>query len=420
MLGADMPPAPVRIGLVGARAAAETHVSAMAHLLGSRAEVVAVAAATRASAEAFARRHAIPVALDDYRALVERDDVDCVDVCCPNDLHHAVAIAAARAGKHVIVEKPLTGYFGGDGERIEATPRERMLAGALANADAVLEACRERGVRLCYAENIVYAPALTKLKRLLEVSGGTFLDLRAEEAHSGSIAAYAMRWRTSGGGSLLRMGSHPIATLLHLKHFEGRLKGGRPIRARSVFAEIGALTRLPRVRAEPRAYLQTGWEDVEDWACALVTFEDGTRGTVLASDVSLGGVKNLVTAYMSNGVAQIAINPNTGMQLYAPDPGIWGQEYVSEKLETRAGWQFPNPVEHWMRGYAEELTDFVGAIAEGREPMSGGDLARETVEVIYAGYLSAATGRRVELERRGGVGDARSPAEAGGEPGRGR
>ncbi|HEV8306485.1 MAG TPA: Gfo/Idh/MocA family oxidoreductase [Methylomirabilota bacterium] len=390
----------VRIGLVGARAAAETHIRAMAHLRGSKADVVAVAAATRASAEAFARRHEVPLALDDYRALCERPDVDCVDVCCPNDLHHVVAIAAAGTGKHVIVEKPLTGYFGTDGERIEATPRERMLAGALANADAVLEACRAAGVTLCYAENIVYAPAIAKLKRLLEVSGGAFLDLRAEEAHSGSVAPYSRRWRTSGGGSLLRMGSHPIATLLHLKHAEGRLRGGRPIRARSVFAEVGALTRLPQVRAERRAYLQTGWQDVEDWAGALITFEDGTRGTILASDVSLGGVKNLVTAYMSNGVAQIAINPNTGMQLYAPDPGVWGEEYISEKVETRAGWQFPNPVEHWMRGYAEELTDFVDAILERRQPVSGGDLARETVEVIYAGYLSAATGRRVELPRK--------------------
>ncbi len=390
----------VRIGIVGARAAAETHIRAMAHLRGARADVVAVAAATRVSAEAFARRHGVPVALDDYRALVERPDVDCVDVCCPNDLHHPVAIAAAQAGKHVIVEKPLTGYFGAEGEEIAGTPREAMLAGALANADAVLEACRSAGVTLCYAENIVYAPAIAKLTRLLEVSGGTLLDLRAEEAHSGSIAAYSRRWRTSGGGSLLRMGSHPIATLLHLKHVEGRLRLGRPIRARSVVAETAALTRLPRVQAEPRRYLQTGWQDVEDWACALITFEDGTRGTVLASDVSLGGVKNLVTAYMSTGVAQIAINPNTGMQLYAPDAGVWGEEYISEKVETRAGWQFPNPVEHWMRGYAEELTDFVEAIAGRRQPVSGGDLARETVEVIYAGYLSAATGNRVALPER--------------------
>ncbi|MGH7321499.1 MAG: gfo/Idh/MocA family oxidoreductase, partial [Candidatus Rokuibacteriota bacterium] len=198
----------------------------------------------------------------------------------------------------------------------------------------------------------------------------------------------------------------------HLKHFEGQLRGGRPIRARRVFAETAGLTRLPHVVAEGTAYLQTGWQDVEDWACALITFEDGTRGTVLASDVSLGGVKNLVTAYMSQGVAQIAINPNTGMQLYAPDPAIWGQEYISEKVETRAGWQFPNPVEHWMRGYAEELTDFVEAIAEGREPVSGGDLARETVAVIYAGYLSAATGRRVDVP--GGRPTARPPEVARG------
>ena len=103
---------------------------------------------------------------------------------------------------------------------------------------------------------------------------------------------------------------------------------------------------------------------------------------------------------MSNGVAQISINPNTGMQLYAPDGAIWGDEYVTEKVETKAGWQFPNPVEQWMRGYAEELTDFVDAIREGRPPLSGAELARETVEVIYAGYLSAAEGRRVDLEGR--------------------
>ena len=394
---------PVRIGVVGARLAADTHLRALAHLRGTRAEVTAVAASTRQSAEAFARRHEVPAALDDWRALVARPDVDLVDVCCPNDLHEAVAVAAAGAGKHVVVEKPLTGYFGGEGERIAETSRERMLAGALQSVDRILEACRRARVMLGYAENIVYVPGVAKLLRLLEVGGGAFLDLRAEEAHGGSVAAYSRRWRTSGGGSLLRMGSHPIATLLHLKHAEGRLRRGRPIRVRSVFAEVAELTRLPPVRAEPRAFFQTGWVDVEDWACALVTFEDGTRGTVIASDVSLGGIRNVVSAYMSNGVAHLTINPNTGMQLYAPDPGIWGEEYISEKVETRAGWQFPNPVEHWMRGYAEELTDFVDAAATGREPVAGGALARETVEVIYAGYLSAATGRRVELPGREAV-----------------
>ena len=68
-------------------------------------------------------------------------------------------------------------------------------------------------------------------------------------------------------------------------------------------------------------------------------------------------------------------------------------------METKAGWQYPSPDEDWMRGYPQELDDFVSAISERREPLSGALLAREVVEVIYAGYLSAATGRRVELPR---------------------
>jgi predicted dehydrogenase len=52
-----------------------------------------------------------------------------------------------------------------------------------------------------------------------------------------------------------------------------------------------------------------------------------------------------------------------------------------------------------MRGYPQELADFVDAIRERREPLSGARLAREVVEVIYAGYLAASTGRRVELAR---------------------
>ena len=63
----------------------------------------------------------------------------------------------------------------------------------------------------------------------------------------------------------------------------------------------------------------------------------------------------------------------------------------------KAGWQYPSPEEDWMRGYPQELEDFVDATSDGRPPRSGGALARDVVEVIYAGYLSAATGRRVEL-----------------------
>jgi predicted dehydrogenase len=239
---------------------------------------------------------------------------------------------------------------------------------------------------------------VVKLRRLLDASGGAVMELRAEESHSGSHAAYARRWQTAGGGALLRMGSHPVGVVLHLKHHEGQRRGGRPIRARSVLADVAQLTRLPSI-AGATPHHRTAVDDVEDWSVAIVTFEDGTKATVHSNDVTLGGVRNVVTAYLTNAVVQANITPNTTVTAYAPDAAVWGDEYISEKVETKAGWQFPSPEEDWMRGYPQELEDFVAAIAERREPLSGGALAREVVEVIYAGYLSAATGRRVDLAR---------------------
>ena len=130
---------------------------------------------------------------------------------------------------------------------------------------------------------------------------------------------------------------------------------------------------------------------------AVITFEDGTKATIHANDVTLGGVRNSVTAYLSNAVVQANLTPNTAVVAYTPEAAVWGEAYITEKVETKAGWQFPSPEEDWMRGYPQELEDFVDAISDGRPPRSGGALARDVVEVIYAGYLSAATGRRVEL-----------------------
>src|SRR5436309_15572926 len=104
-----------------------------------------------------------------------------------------------------------------------------MLAGALQNCDAVLEAVSKAGVTLCYAEDFVYAPPLSKLRRLLDASGGALLELRAEESHSGSHADSARRRQTAGRAPFLHMGSHPVGTVPHLKHTEGRVRAGAPI-----------------------------------------------------------------------------------------------------------------------------------------------------------------------------------------------
>ncbi len=389
-----------KIGLVGAGFVAEIH----AHAFGScrgRATVAAVCASRPERARAFADRFGIPATVSGFEEMLGREDIDAVDLCVPNNLHAGMAVQAARAGKHVIVEKPLTGYFGeGSEEELvgDAVPKREMWAVARASARAVLNAVREAGVRLCYAENFVYAPPVERIRRFMRRSGGAVLDLRAEESHSGSHADYSRLWRRSGGGSFLRMGSHPVGAVLHLKAYEGQIRTGRPYRPQWVTAETARLTSSEAFKGQEERFIVDAWKDVEDWSTAIIGFDDGTRATVFATDVSLGGVKNLIQVFMTNAVLYANINPNSSVMTYAPNDRILSGEYIAEKVETSAGWQYVSPDEDWMRGYPQEMDDFVSAIEEGREPLSGAELAYDVVDVIYAGYLSAEEGRRVAIK----------------------
>ncbi len=389
----------LRVGLAGAGFIAGTHVRSLRACVAPPAEVVAVAARRLERAQEFAARHGIPDAYDDVRRLLERPDIDVIDLCVPNNLHAPFAIAAAEAGKHVIVEKPLTGYFGGPGaaDPVGETPKRVMLEEALRSADAILAAAARAGVQVCYAENLVYAPAVQKAKRLLVESGGTILEIRCAECHSGSHAHYAKRWAEAGGGALLRLGSHPIGTALHLKRFEGVQREGRPIEVAAVTAQVGRLYRIPAFQREEPKYLVSDWEDVENWSATILTFTDGTRAVCLASDVALGGVEDSLHLLTSKARININFTHSTMLQVYAPSTEVFPGEPFQEKLHSNAGWSFPPIEEELVGGYRQEMQDFVASIAAGRAPVSDGALGRATVEAIYAAYVSAEEERTVRL-----------------------
>jgi predicted dehydrogenase len=392
----------IGIGIVGAGFAADLHAHAYRELSGLGIELVGVASRTEGRAEAFAERHRIGRVFADTARLLACREVDVVDLCVPNYVHHELVLQAARAGKHIICEKPLTGYFGADRERMAGrTPRAEMFAAALESADEMVGAARERGVKLMYAENWVYAPAIQKVKRLIEVSGGTILELRGEESHHGSHAPSSMRWRTAGGGALIRLGAHPIGAILHLKRCEGMWRDGRPITVRSVSSQVADLTQIESVAQSEESWIVRGWEDVENWATAILTFSDGSKGIVSASDVCLGGMKDTLDVYLSNARVHCDLTRSSTLQAYAPDPGVFKDEYLVEKLETKAGWSFPSIDENWFLGYQHELRDFIEAVRDDREPLSDGQLGRDVVQVIYGAYLSAERGQVVDLGEEG-------------------
>ena len=395
---------PIGLGLAGARYGARMHLGNYAALPPGLLEVRGVCSRTRETGEALAREAKIPFVTQDFDALLARPDIDVIDVCLPPALHHEFAIRAAAAGKHIIMEKPLTGYFGepGDPEPIgRHVSRQKMWAGAMRNAEAVRAAVRVHGVRFCYAENWVYAPPIAKMRRLIAAAKGSVLELRAEENHSGSNSVYSREWKATGGGALLRMGVHSVGTCLHLKQWEGQLRRGQGFRPVAVTADTADLVHSDaseRARAAgAHQWISSNPVDVENWANLVIRFDDGSRATVLVSDAGLGGLNTRVSAYLTDGVIKANMTGNDAIETYAPDPAVFAGEYFTEKLETKAGWNRPSCDEDWFRGFAQEIADFTAAIREGREPFAGIDLAVDCVNVIYAGYLSAAEGRRVDL-----------------------
>lgn len=387
----------IRVGLVGARFAARFHLEGYRRVYGVPVRVVGVTSKSAESREAFAREHG-PRAFGSLEELCDASDV--IDICAPGSAHEPLAVTALGRGKHVIVEKPFTGYYGAgrDGFRGNSFPKEVMLREALASCDRILAAARESGQKICYAENWVYAPAIEKEREILQKSGGQILWIIGEESHSGSHSAYYGVWKFSGGGSLVGKGCHPLTAALHLKRVEGEARDGKPIRPATVSARTHEITRLKSFR--DAGFLRTGYEDIEDYCQAHVTFDDGMVADFFAAELVMGGVHNWLEVFANNHRTRCNLNPIDALETYSPREEFLKDVYVAEKIGTKQGWTRPAPSEDWQHGYPREFQDFVESIYHNREPLSGGDLARDTVAVLYSAYLSAERrGAEVEIPR---------------------
>ena len=380
----------VRVGMIGTGFVARLHIDGWRRVYGVDVDVVAITSGHAARAAAFAAEFGIARVHADAAAVITDPEVDLVDLCVPNHLHAPLAIDALNAGKHVVVEKPLTGYF-----NPRAEPQV-MLDAAVPAADELVARANAAGRSVCYAENWVYAPPIVKANALLAEAGGAILRIQGEESHSGTHAEPNKHWVTAGGGALFGKGCHPLGAALYLKREEGSRRDGAPIVPASVIAETRSLTKIPTFDG---TFLRSGYEDVEDFGILILTFSDGSIAEIVGGDTTLGGVQNKLTAYATNAVVEANLNPNTAVRAYAPAPEVLANAYLSEKLETHAGWSQPSPDEDWMQGYPGELQDFAEAVANERPPRSDACLGRDVLVVIYGAYMAAAEGRRVDLRR---------------------
>ena len=388
--------AKVRVGLVGCGFVAELHMYAYKRIHGVEARVNAVAARGNHVLD-FAKKHQIDRSYRDFPSLLADTEIDVIDICTPPALHASMIVAAVQAGKHVICEKPFTGYFGRSDDKVpigKHVLKSRMYERVMEEMDKTCAAIKGSGRLFMYAEDWVYAPAIAKTVEILKATKDKILFMKAEESHSGSHAAHAAQWSMTGGGSLIRMGCHPLSTVLYLKQVEARTRGER-IAVTEVVADIGNVAAsLP---PQDRPFINANPLDVEDWGTLTLTFSDGTKSTVFSGDMIMGGVRNVVETYTTGGTLLANITPNNHMMSYLTDEAKLAGVYITEKVDRKTGWQFICLEEEWTRGYLQEIQDFMECVSVGRQPRADLGLAYETTKINYAAYWSAEEGRRIAL-----------------------
>jgi predicted dehydrogenase len=298
----------------------------------------------RAHAESAARDFGAERVLASWEEAVADPGIDAIDICTPNALHAPIAIAAARAGKHVIVEKPM--------------------ATSLAEADAMVRAAREAGITLMVAHNLRFAPIFQVIERGMRdgvvgrpfTARGMFMHAGPDEFW-GATSDWFWQEDSAGGGSLLDMGIHMIDLL--------RWMIGRPV------VEVSAMT--------SRAVKPTF---ADDNAFVLMRFE----GDVLASVQSSWSARPIPDR-------QIAIYGEKGNIMM----GRSAAEPLAFHLQTDGDPATVIPDIPASSPIGDPFVHFVRSIQQGVEPLVTGEEGRTSLAIALAAYESARSGHVVSL-----------------------
>ncbi len=330
----------LRVALVGCGIISEEHIRAYARHA-ERARIVVCCDIDR---EKATQRAALVG--EDTRAVTRFEEalsdpgVDAVEICTPHHLHSEAVIAAARAGKHILCQKPL--------------------AKTLDECDAMIAAAQEAGVTLFYGEMNRTLPAAVLARQAVEEGRiGQLIGVQATAAHWQGGRYLSTAWRydpqISGGGQLLDGGIHAVDLMLHI---------GGPIRSVTGFAT--------RFRPELGG---------EDTAVVNVQFEAGHLGTLFSSQAAgIGFPQAGFAAFGTEGVLTLG-GPHGALALHRPD--------LPNRREVL--------LERNQDPFAVMIGRYLDTVSGAANP-SPGAVGRENLQVVLAAYESARRGQAVRLE----------------------
>ena len=386
----------VVVGTLGAGYAARLHGNGYKKVSGVRVRLKTICDLNTDLARQVQEEFGYEQITADFQEMLADPEIDVIDIVTPPFAHIPMAIQALRAGKHVICEKPLTGYFGKKGEENvgKTTPKAFMYQEVLRSMDELKAVVEETGKKFMYAENFVYATPIQRSAQLVRAKKSKILFLQGFVGLKGSSSPVAGLWNKTGGGQLVRNGTHPLSGMLWLKQQEAQARG-ETITVKSVSADVGTTTAC--LTEHEHRHISARPQDVEDYAAVTVTFSDGTKCLTIASDTVLGGTQNTVDVFCNDSALRCQITPPDLLNTYFLDEDGLEDIVLGEMLPSKLGWNGAFVSDEVIRGYMGELQDFMESVAYDREPASGFDLAYETAKIMYAAYQSAEEGRRIDF-----------------------
>lgn len=387
----------VCLGVVGAGRATELHMNALKRFSGVPVCYKRIVARRWEQVNAAKIRYGFKEASLDFNDLLNDPEIDIIDICTPPYVHEEMIEKAMLAGKHVICEKPLSGYFGKETDQKPIglhVSKVQMYEELLRSLDRLREVVKASGKKFMYAENFVYAPAIVKAGEIIRKKKSKILFAKGEESLKGSSSPVAGEWDKTGGGTFIRTGAHPLSAILWLKRIEAEVRG-EEITVSSVFADMETITK--GLSEYEHRHIAANPVDVEDCGTVILRFSDKSRAVIMATDTLLGGSKNYVELYCNDAVVNCKLTMSDLMDTYFLDEERLDDVYISEMLPSKTGWNHPFLEDEIIRGYTDEMRDFIESVYYDKEPKSGFELAYDTIKIIYAAYKSAEVGTAVEL-----------------------
>ncbi|MBY0588958.1 Gfo/Idh/MocA family oxidoreductase [bacterium] len=346
----------IGVGIVGCGMIAHFHARALAEIRGVKLRAVHTSKLSNGQSVVSASGTSADI-YHDLDEMLARDDIDLVCICTPSGAHLEPGIAAARAKKHVIVEKPL-----------EVT---------LKRCDALMAACKQAKVQLGTIFPSRFSDANIELKKAITqgrfgritLADSTVKWWRPQSYYDSG--GWRGTWKLDGGGALMNQAIHNVDLLYHLMG---------PVEQVSAFTSLLAHERI----------------EVEDTAVAILKFASRAIGSITATTSAYPGLLKTIAVHGDKGSAVIEQDSILTWEFAKPTAG---DAKIREKLMKSSalsgGASDPKAISH--QGHARQLADFVRAIRSKETSAVGGDEGRHAVEIIQAIYQSQATGKVVKL-----------------------